>query len=79
MDRANDRSFEIQAQEILTNKGLANIFELIFLGILSPILPVPDQVNLSFVKIKLENLISINLTSDYLANPLSLAVPCPPL
>ena len=33
---------------------------------------MPDQVNLFFVKIKLENLISINLTSDYLANPLSL-------
>ena len=42
-------------------------------------LPVPDQVNLSFVKIKLENLISINLASDYLVNPDTLAAPCPPL
>ena len=37
MVRANNRPFGIQAQEILKNKGLANIFELIFLGILSQI------------------------------------------
>ena len=42
-------------------------------------LPVPDQVRVCFVKIKLENLISVNLSSDYLVNLLGLAVPCPPL